>query len=237
MNTMPVGPAPRPLVVVTGAGRGVGFATALALVRTHRAQVIAVSRDVSAWNAVKEEGITPLTADVATEEGRATVVRAVDGRPLAGLINNAGLLLKRNLGTWTAADLERLHTVNVAAPLLLTQALLPALRAASSAHVVNIGSMGGFQGSIKFPGLVGYSASKAALACMSECLAEEWKDTTVRCNCLCLGAVDTDMLREAFPGYVAPVSADTMGGYIAAFLLDGHNLLNGKVLPLSLSTP
>lgn len=72
---------------------------------------------------------------------------------------------------------------------------------------------------------------------MSECLAEEWKDTTVRCNCLCLGAVDTDMLREAFPGYVAPVSVGTMGGYIAAFLLDGHNLLNGKVLPLSLSTP
>ena len=82
-----------------------------------------------------------------------------------------------------------------------------------------------------------YSASKAAVACMTECLAEELKDTTVRCNCLCLGAVDTAMLREAFPHYQAQVTPKAMGSFIAEFVLNGHKLLNGKVLPVSLSTP
>ena len=250
MNVTPPGPDQAPLFVVTGAGKGVGHETALALARDHRAQVIAVSRDVSAWSTVRESAITPVSADVATDDGRSAVVRAVGGRPLAGLVNNAGTLLTRAFGEWTAADLQRLYAVNAAAPdmralitmmeaapLLLVQALLPDLRASASAHVVNIGSMGGFQGSAKFPGLVGYSASKAALACISECLAEELKDTSVRCNCLCLGAVDTAMLREAFPGYDAPVTAGSMGGFIAEFSLKGHKFLNGKVLPVALSTP
>lgn len=237
MNVTPPGPDQAPLFVVTGAGKGVGHETALALARDHRARVIAVSRDVSAWSTVQEAAITPVSADVATDDGRSAVVRAVGGRPLAGLVNNAGTLLTRAFGEWTAADLQRLWAVNAAAPLLLVQALLPDLRASASAHVVNIGSMGGFQGSAKFPGLVGYSASKAALACISECLAEELKDTSVRCNCLCLGAVDTAMLREAFPGYEAPVTAGSMGGFIAEFSLKGHKFLNGKVLPVALSTP
>ena len=97
--------------------------------------------------------------------------------------------------------------------------------------------MGGFQGSVKFPGMAAYSASKAALANLTECLAEELKDRQVRCNCLCLGAVDTDMLREAFPGYTAPVGPDEVGNYLARFVVEGHNFYNGKVLPFAVSTP
>ncbi len=156
---------------------------------------------------------------------------------MAGLVNNAGVLLKRPLGAWQASDFDQLFAVNARSPLMLTQTLLPALGRSASAHVVNISSMGGFQGSAKFPGLLGYSASKAALACMTECLAEELKDTAIRCNCLCLGAVDTAMLREAFPGYQAQVTAKAMGTFVAGFVLNGHKLLNGKVLPVSLSTP
>lgn len=227
-----------PLVVVTGAGRGVGFGTAEALANEHGAEVIAVSRDLDAWTAERRgERLTVLTADLSTDSGIDAVQRAVGDRALFGLINNAGTLRKRELGTWTTADLDALFGVNARAPLLLTQALMPALRKSPGAHVVNISSMGGFQGSVKFPGLVGYSASKAALACITECLAEELKATGVRCNCLCLGAVDTAMLREAFPGYHAPIDAKAMGSFIARFLLEGHKLLNGKVLPLSLSTP
>jgi 3-oxoacyl-[acyl-carrier protein] reductase len=226
------------LVVVTGAGRGIGFEAASLLAREHGVEVIAVSRDVSAWSSGKGiPRVVPLSADLFTDAGIAAVARAVGERPLAGLINNAGILLKRELGSWTAAELDALYAANARAPLMLVQALLPALRKGASAHVLNISSMGGFQGSVKFPGLIGYSASKAALACITECLAVELAQTSVRCNCLCLGAVDTAMLREAFPGYLAPTDAQTMGGFIAEFLLNGHKLLNGKVLPVSLSTP
>lgn len=226
------------LVLVTGASRGVGAATVRALVKEHGAQVIAIARDTERM-ASSLAGIDCLrvAADVATSAGRALIVAAVAGRPVRALVNNAGLLRNRPFGEWSMADLEDVYRVNAHAPLLLVQDLLPMLAAAAPAHVLNIGSMGGFQGSAKFPGLVGYSASKAALACVTECIAEELKERGVRSNCLSLGAVDTDMLREAFPGYRAPVTADEVGAFVARFALDAHNLLNGKVIPLALSTP
>lgn len=229
---------PAPFVVVTGGGRGLGYETALSLASDHGAEVLAVSRDVSAWSIGDHpRTIHVLSADLTTHDGRVAVVRAVGERPLDGLVNNAGVLLRRSLGDWAADDLEHLFGSNAVAPLLLSQALLHALSRSRSSHVVNVSSMGGFQGSAKFPGLIGYSASKAALACISECLAEELKDTAVRCNCLCLGAVDTAMLREAFPGYQAQVNATSMGKFVAEFALNGHKVLNGKIIPVSLSTP
>ncbi|GIR50606.1 MAG: hypothetical protein CM15mP59_3480 [Flavobacteriaceae bacterium] len=68
-------------------------------------------------------------------------------------------------------------------------------------------------------------------------MAEEFKDNGPRCNALALGAVQTEMLAEAFPDYKAPVSASQMATYIADFSLNGHHLYNGKVLPISQSTP
>jgi len=105
------------------------------------------------------------------------------------------------------------------------------------AHIVNIGSMGGYQGSAKFPGLSLYSAAKGALAILTECLAEELKDRGIKANCLALGAAQTEMLAEAFPGYKAPLSAAEMAGFIADFSLHGSGFFNGKILPVSVSTP
>lgn len=226
------------LVLVTGASRGVGAATVQALVHAHGARVIAIARDGDRLaSSVAGIACERVVADVGTAEGRALVVQAVAGRPVRALVNNAGLFRSRPFGAWSMADLEEVFRVNAHAPLLLVQDLLPMLAAAAPAHVVNIGSMGGVQGSAKFPGLVGYSASKAALACVAECIAEELKERGVRCNCLSLGAVDTEMLREAFPGYQAPVTADQVGAFVARFALEAHKLLNGKVIPLALSTP
>ncbi|KXK40017.1 MAG: dehydrogenase, partial [Bacteroidetes bacterium OLB9] len=141
-------------------------------------------------------------------------------------------------GEWTLQDLHDLFLVNAHQPFLLAAGSGgPAERAMPPGHVVNIGSMGGVQGSAKFPGLAGYSASKMALAGLTECMAEELRERGVRCNCLALGAVDTAMLREAFPGYQAPVTAEAMGAEVARFLLEGHKYFNGKVLPMALSTP
>ncbi|HYW96685.1 MAG TPA: SDR family oxidoreductase, partial [Bacteroidales bacterium] len=103
--------------------------------------------------------------------------------------------------------------------------------------VVNIGSMGGFQGSVKFSGLSHYSASKAALAVLTECLAVEYNQTGIAFNCLAIGSVSTGMLNEAFPGYDAPVKPEDMADFIYDFAVNGHRFMNGKILPVALSTP
>jgi NAD(P)-dependent dehydrogenase (short-subunit alcohol dehydrogenase family) len=97
--------------------------------------------------------------------------------------------------------------------------------------------MGGVQGSAKFPGLAAYSSSKAALANLSELLAEELKEKNIRVNCLALGAAQTEMLETAFPGYKAPVTAAEMAQWVGWFAINGHRFFNGKVLPVALSTP
>lgn len=97
--------------------------------------------------------------------------------------------------------------------------------------------MGGHESTSKFSGLSAYSASKAALANLTECLAEEWKTEGISVNCLMLGAVNTEMLGEAFPGYQAPLNAVEMADFICDFSLKGNTFFNGKLLPVSLSTP
>ncbi len=104
-------------------------------------------------------------------------------------------------------------------------------------HILNIGSMGGFQGSAKFNGLSAYSASKAALHTLTECLAQELVEQGIKVNCLALGSAQTEMLEQAFPGYESPVMAFEMGKYIADFAVSGHRFFNGKVLPVAVSTP
>ena len=107
----------------------------------------------------------------------------------------------------------------------------------TNSHIVNIGSMGGFQGSAKFKGLSLYSAAKGAVAVLTESMAEEFKERGIKVNALALGAVQTEMLASAFPGYKAPLTAGQMAEFIADFALNGHKYFNGKILPVSLSTP
>lgn len=228
---------------MTGASAGVGRATAKALVEEHGCTVIAISRNPTLLDELASEcngfpgELRPLALDLVQDGAVSAVKQAVAGQRVHALMNNAGLLITRDLGDWTADDTRRLFQLNASVPLLLTQALSAELQGDPPGHVLNMGSMGGFQGSVKFPGLAAYSASKAALANLTECLAEELKDREVRCNCICLGAVDTAMLRAAFPGYTAPVGPMEVGSYLARFLLEGHKFFNGKVLPFATSTP
>lgn len=231
------------IIVVTGASRGVGRAVVTSLVKEHDRSVLAVARDASALQELERECKTAtgileiLPVDLTVPPSIEAVRQAAAGRRVAALVNNAGLLIKRPADQWASDDLQRIFSTNVFAPLLLIQALASHLMGDPPGHVVNIGSMGGFQGSVKFPGLAAYSASKAALANLTECFAEEWKDQGIRFNCLALGSVDTDMLREAFPGFRSPTSSSEMGAFIARFALEGHRQFNGKVLPVAVSTP
>ena len=135
----------------------------------------------------------------------------------------------------TANDIQRMYAVNTFGPIALIQTLMPMM--AKDGHVVSLSSMGGVQGSAKFAGLTGYSSSKGALNVLSEVLAEEYKDQGLKFNVLALGAVQTEMLQEAFPGYQAPHSAREMAQYIMKFALEDGRFFNGKILPVSQSTP
>jgi NAD(P)-dependent dehydrogenase (short-subunit alcohol dehydrogenase family) len=151
------------------------------------------------------------------------------------IIHNAGSLLLKPFSETTQADFENIYKVNVFGVANLTRISLPYLQKGS--HVLTISSMGGIQGSLKFAGLAAYSSSKGAVITLSELLAEEYKERGIAFNVLALGAVQTEMLQEAFPGYEAPISAKDMANYIFDFALTGNKYYNGKVLQVSSTNP
>jgi len=230
-------------IIVTGASRGIGFEVAryFSLMKGHH--VLAISRNLERLKVLKEKtinnpsGIDILSLDLNDFDPRnffsnhvAQLFQQVDI-----LINNAGLLINRPFGELSDEDFDEMFHTNVAAPARLIKALTNHF--SINAHVVNISSMGGYQGSMKFPGLSLYSASKGALTILTECLAEEFKDSGPKFNCLALGSAQTEMLEEAFPGYKAPVTADEMASFIADFALTGSKYFNGKVIPVSVTNP
>ena len=221
-------------IVITGASRGIGYAIALQAAGEGH-QVFALSRDLTSLQ--KTKGIVPIAVDLTDPIDLASCVEKIKqtSPSVDVLINNAGTLVNRPFSETTLADFRYTFAVNVFAVAALTQALLPIIN--PKGHIVNISSMGGVQGSAKFPGLAAYSSSKGALITLTELLAEEYKQTGPAFNVLALGAVQTEMLAAAFPGYQAPVTAQKMGAYILNFALEGHHLYNGKILPVALSTP
>lgn len=151
------------------------------------------------------------------------------------LVNVAGLLICNDFANSNNTDARRMMETNFFGPASVIRLIKPLMPAGS--HIVNISSMGGFQGSSKYRGLSYYSASKAALACLTECLATEFQSDGIKVNCLAPGSVQTEMLNEAFPGYTAPVNAAEMGRFIADFAINGHKVFNGKILPVAVSNP
>ena len=228
-------------IIVTGASTGIGYELVLQLCKQAQNRVIGIARTEAPLLQLQEQcshnNMIPLIFDLENSNIEVliaqitTVFSKVDV-----LINNAGILHNKPFTQLADADWQQAFSVNLFAVVRLLRALHP-LFSRPLAHVVNIGSMGGFQGSAKFAGLSAYSASKAALACLTECLAEEWKHEGIKVNCLALGAVQTDMLAAAFPDYEAPVTSAQMAAFIAHFALNGQYLFNGKILPVSLSSP
>ena len=225
-------------ILVTGASRGIGFELVnLLSIKGHK--VIAVSRNTDNLVNIKDthRSLIPVQAEITSQEGLIKIQEKVESewKALDVLIHNAGTLLFKPFKETSEADFLDVYKVNVFAVAELTRILDPYL--VSGTHVVAISSMGGIQGSMKFPGLAAYSSSKGAVITLMELLAEEYKERKVSFNTLALGAVQTEMLAEAFPDYKAPVTAVEMAKYIADFSLDGHMVFNGKVLPVSNSTP
>jgi NAD(P)-dependent dehydrogenase (short-subunit alcohol dehydrogenase family) len=221
-------------IVVTGSSKGIGRELALqAAEKGH--SVFALSRNVTSLQATS--GVIPLQVDLSDTKAVQQAVNEIRATKdtIDVLINNAGILLHKPFLETTSEDFHQVFETNVFGLVSITQALLPFMKVNS--HVVNISSMGGIGGSSKFAGLSAYSSSKGAVSILTELLAEEFKATGPKFNALALGAVQTEMLTQAFPEFKAPIQANEMADYILQFALEGHRYFNGKVLPVSSSTP
>lgn len=223
-------------IIITGTSRGIGFELAQ-LFAKNNCNVLALSRNSEPLNKLALKNISTISVDLSDEADLQKVTSFIseNWKSVDILINNAGKLINKPFEELSSKDFMEVYQVNVFAVAELTKQLLPYFKEGS--HVVNISSIGGVQGSMKFPGLAAYSSSKGALLTLTEMLAEEYKEQGISFNALALGAVQTEMLNEAFPGYKAPVSAIEMAEYIYNFALTGNKFYNGKILEVSSSTP
>ncbi len=228
-------------IIITGASRGIGFETARLLSENISNRVLLLSRNTQPLEALAagtpHQNIDYLAFDLVNPDWIALGSKLEAWDRVDRIINNAGLLVNKPFGELTMSDWQKVYGVNVFGPAALIKNCLELLEKGEKPHILNISSMGGFQGASKFPGLAAYSSSKAAIANLTECLAEEFADKGIAVNCLALGAVQTEMLGEAFPGYQAPVSSEEMAAFVAYFSEKGHQFFNGKILPVALSTP
>lgn len=223
-------------VIITGTSRGIGFELAQ-LFANENYNVLAISRNTETISKLNHSKITSLAVDISDENDIKRVTDFVSStwKSIDVIIHNAGMLVNKPFTELSSDDFLEVYKVNVFGVASLTKSMIPFLQKGS--HVVTISSIGGIQGSLKFPGLAAYSSSKGAVITLSELLAEEYKEQQIAFNVLALGAVQTEMLEEAFPGYEAPTSANEMANYIFDFSLTGNKYYNGKVLQVSSTNP
>ncbi|MBT4780707.1 MAG: SDR family NAD(P)-dependent oxidoreductase [Polaribacter sp.] len=223
-------------VVITGTSRGIGFELAQQFAKNGH-QVLALSRNTASLEKISHKNITTLSVDLSHNEDIQKAVNFIKSnwKHVDILINNAGKLINKPFTELTSDDFLEVYKVNVFGVAEITKGIIPFLQKGS--HVVTMSSMGGIQGSMKFGGLAAYSSAKGAVITLSELLAEEYKEQQIAFNVLAIGAVQTEMLAEAFPDYKAPLSAQEMANYIYDFSLTGNKFYNGKVLQVSSTTP
>lgn len=224
-------------VVIVGASKGIGAKLMESFASIDGFSVFGFARNMQLqrekWSL--NPSVHCFDIDLTSENLQFQILDVLKNEKVDFLINNAGLLVNKPFMELTSSDILESYKVNVLSVFTTIQAILPLMN--NQGHIVNISSMGGFQGTMKFAGLAAYSSSKAALVNLTEMLAEEYKHTQLKFNCLCLGAVQTEMLQAAFPGYEAPVQPNEMAEYITDFTLNAWRWMNGKVIPVSLSTP
>ncbi|MCX7551913.1 SDR family NAD(P)-dependent oxidoreductase [Xanthomarina sp. F2636L] len=223
-------------IIITGTSRGIGFEL-VKLLAAQGHKVLALSRNHNPVTDLQLDDVTSFSFDLSEPSSYQAVADFIkkEWHYVDILINNAGAIINKPFSQTSFQDFEKVYKTNVFGVSELIRTVLPFIK--KDGHVVTISSMGGVQGSVKFPGLSAYSSSKGAVITLTELLAEEYKESGPSFNVLALGAVQTEMLEEAFPGYQAPTSATEMAKYILDFSLNGQKHYNGKLLQVSNSTP
>ena len=225
-------------IVVIGASRGIGKALVELFAKNESYKIYALARNkeklISSFGNYSNVHCSSFDLSHSIAGQLADVFGSISAIDI--LINNAGFLVNKPFESITHEEFTESYQVNTIGVMETVQFFVSKMNPNHS-HILNISSMGGFQGSMKFAGLAAYSTSKAALCSFTELFAEEFKQTTIKMNCLCLGAVQTEMLEEAFPGYQAPLTPEEMATFIVDFAENGSRFMNGKIIPVSLSTP
>ena len=227
-------------IILNGGTHGIGKEVVLYLAQDNRNQILVTGRDEKVMKSLSKRFKNVLTLpvdlsvfDTQIESFRSTVYSYF--KRIDILINIAGLLFAKGFMDIENNEARLMMETNFFGPASIIRIVKPLMSKRS--HIVNISSMGGFQGSAKYKGLSYYSASKASLACLSECLAAEFLESGISVNCLALGAVQTKMFEEAFPGHKAPVNTKDMAVFISDFALKGHKFINGKIIPVAVNNP
>ena len=229
-------------IIINGGSRGIGKEIVLQLSVDKDNQILVTGRNESGLKELQmeclNENVSYLRMDISELSNGIEAVRdQIYNRfsRLDILINVAGSLIVEDFMNLSDRDSRKMMETNFFGPATFIRLLVPLMSAGS--HIVNISSMGGYQGSSKYRGLSLYSASKAALSCLSECLAVELNDSGISVNCLALGSVQTEMFENAFPGFKAPLSPREMAEFISYFAVNGNKFFNGKVLPVAVNNP
>lgn len=233
-------------IIITGASSGIGFEAVLDFTANRENNVIALARSADKLRKLHEitTSLNPnggnlyaAQFDIVHDSYSEALVPFILSKfeTVDILVNNAGILINKPFLETSLEEFADIFQTNLLGHVNVIKSIVPLMR--NGGHIVNIGSMGGFQGSAKFAGLSAYSASKGALGTLTECLAEEFKGQGIKVNCLALGSSQTEMFDEAFPGVEAGTLAFEMGRYVAEFAQNGHKYYNGKILPVANMTP
>jgi len=229
-------------IIINGATRGIGRETALRMSADRDNQILITGRNEAEMkkmvNESTNENITFVKLDLAEIKNEIESLKHQIYNRFSSidiLLNIAGSLIVKDFMKLSDEECREMMDVNFFGPAALTRLVVPLMPRGS--HIVNISSMGGFQGSSKYRGLSVYSSSEAAISCLSECLSQELAEKGIIVNCLALGSVQTEMFRNAFPGFTAPVSPEGMAEFIEWFAINGSRFFNGKVLPVALGNP
>lgn len=182
----------RPVVLVTGASRGIGRAIAQRL--------LADGYDVVNFSRGKPADVLPgerfVPVDLSdTEAPRRAATELAAQREVLHLVNNAGLIEVAGIDQVAPDAMQRTLALNLVAPLVLLQALLPGMRARGYGRVVNIGS----RAALGKPGRSAYGASKAGLAGMSRTWALELAPAGITVNVVAPGPIATELFNQSNP--------------------------------------
>ena len=223
-------------IVITGVSKGIGKELVNQYLNSTLVNKIYACTSSKSDVSFNDNRVEVLDLDLSNGSSISSIVGEIKVSEIDLLINNAGYLRSSGFSESSIDDVRQMFEINYFGPYQLIQKLLPLLKAGAG-QVINIGSMGGYQGSLKFDGLAAYSCSKAALACLSECLAVELASANVSVNCLALGAVNTEMLQKAFPDYISDVTPKEIASFVKLFSESTGKLINGKIIPVSRTTP
>ncbi|HZO72922.1 MAG TPA: SDR family oxidoreductase [Ktedonobacteraceae bacterium] len=227
------------VAIITGAGRGVGRATAQLFAR-EGAQVVLFSRtraqldeSLQAITSVGGQGLA-IVGDVAQEADVQELFRQT--RESYGrvdiLVNCAGIVAVRPFVEMDTATWDQVMSVNLRGTFLCCREAFRMMVAQQQGVIVNISSLSGVKGVEKFPGLSVYNVSKSGVVGLTEILAVEGKPHNIRVCAVSPGAIDTEMLRQAAPHLKAGMTPEDLAEILLFLADDSGRMLSGSNIEL-----